>query len=154
IDTVTNYGFLFAATAVWMKRKRDHSAHVGTALMIFLGYCGLSLLWSDGGFFAAKQYVKMINLVLIALLVASESDQVEAITTVIRRTAYILTPLSLLFIKYYPEYGMGYDNWTGGQIIFGVTEGKNLLGQLCLIIGLILVSSLLIRWSESGFSRD
>ena len=37
------------------------------------------------------------------LVILSEEDPANAIRTVFVRCAYVLIPLSILFIKYYPE---------------------------------------------------
>jgi O-antigen ligase len=46
-------------------------------------------------------------------------------------------PLSILFVKYYPELGRTYaTHWTGEQFYVGVCDTKNMLGMVCLVFGL------------------
>ncbi len=45
-------------------------------------------------------------------------------------------PLSLLFIKYYPNLGRSYDPWTGGQMFTGLTTDKNMLGVITFVLSL------------------
>jgi len=45
-----------------------------------------------------------------------------------------LLPLSLLFIKYYPNLGRAYDSWSGAQFATGITLDKNLLGVITFVL--------------------
>src|SRR2546426_11639886 len=67
----------------------------------------------------------------------------RSVETVIKRCAYVLIPLSIVFIKYYPELGRFYDEWTGRAFYTGVTTNKNLLVYLLLVFGLFFVCALL-----------
>jgi len=42
--------------------------------------------------------------------------------------------MSLLFIKYYPNLGLGYDSWTGAQFVNGVTLNKNTFGVITFVL--------------------
>ena len=48
----------------------------------------------------------------------------------------MLIPVSILFIRYYPDLGWRYSAWTGEAESVGVATQKNGLGQLSLIFGL------------------
>jgi len=63
-----------------------------------------------------------------------------------KRCAYLIVPISVLFIKYYPEYGRGFSSWTGAGFNTGITTNKNLLGCDCLILGFFWVWHLLQTW--------
>ncbi|MGH7868578.1 MAG: O-antigen ligase family protein, partial [Candidatus Dormibacteraceae bacterium] len=60
----------------------------------------------------------------------------EAIKRVITRMAFILMPLSLLLIEFFPTIGRGYDLENGDFTNTGVTTNKNLLGLVCLVAGI------------------
>ena len=49
---------------------------------------------------------------------------------------FILVPLSILLIRYFPVMGRAYSAWTGEAFNVGVATGKNGLGYVCLIFGL------------------
>src|SRR2546427_210154 len=51
-----------------------------------------------------------------------------------------------LFIKYYPEWGRGFDEWTGGAFNMGIAQDKNCLGADLLILGLFLFWYFLRTW--------
>jgi exopolysaccharide production protein ExoQ len=102
-------------------------------IFLFLLYCGISIVWSDFPFVSLKRYIKEIGNLLMVLLVYSENNLVESIKTLIKRSAYILVPFSIILYKYYPDLGRLYDIWVGGLIITGVTNNKNSLGILCFI---------------------
>lgn len=74
----------------------------------------------------------------MVVLVLSENDPKAAIKYISRRCAYVLIPLSIVLYKYFLHLGRGWDNWTGGQTINGISYNKNGLGYLCLICGLVL----------------
>ena len=60
-----------------------------------------------------------------------------------KRSAYVLVLLSILFIKYYPQYGRGFDTWSGLGTNCGVATNKNELGYVCMIFGLFFFWNLL-----------
>ena len=112
-------------------------------LMAFLLCCFISIAWSDFPFVAFKRWIKILGHPIMALIVLSEPDPEEAVTTLLKRCAYILVPFSILFIKYYPEWGRGFNFWTGQGYNVGVTTDKNLLGVDCFILGLFFFWHLL-----------
>jgi exopolysaccharide production protein ExoQ len=82
----------------------------------------------------------------MVLIVFTEPDPEQALARLIKRTAYILVPFSILLIKYYPEIGRKFDDWTGQPMNNGVAINKNLLGSLCLVLGYFLFWHLLKTW--------
>jgi exopolysaccharide production protein ExoQ len=71
----------------------------------------------------------------MVLILATEPDPREAIVRLMKRSAYVLVPFSILLIKYYPDLGRVYDPWSGDAANTGVTTNKNELGFVCLILG-------------------
>ena len=86
----------------------------------------------------------------MALVVLSEHFPRAAIESIIRRTAYLLIPFSLLLIKYFPAYGVGFAEWSGRRMWVGVTQQKNSLGRLCMVIALFLIWSLARRFQKNN----
>ena len=73
--------------------------------------------------------------------------------TLLRRLCYLLIPLSVLLVKYYPQIGRQYDYWQGTAMYVGPTTSKNMLGVLCLIGGLFFfwdTVTALVRAQEAG----
>lgn len=112
------------------------------AIFLFFLYCAVSITWSDYPYISFKRWIKAIGSYSVILIILSENNPTEAIKTVIRRCALVLIPLSVCFIKYFPSIGRGYSEWTGEVMYRGVTGNKNLLGNLCLVTSLFLLSDL------------
>ena len=108
-------------------------------LTAFLLYCLLAVLWSDYPFVSLKRWVKVIGQPLMILVILSEPDPIKALTFVMKRCAYVLLPVSILYIKYFPHLGRDYEIWSGAVMFKGVAGNKNLLGADCLILGFFLV---------------
>jgi exopolysaccharide production protein ExoQ len=148
IDRLVYLGLICAAFYVLNKR------HVRLAevirnnrwLAVFLLYCFLAVIWSDFPFVALKRWIKVIGHPLMVLVILTEPDPDEALTTVMKRCAYLIVPISVLFIKYYPEYGRVFSSWTGVGANTGITTNKNLLGCDLLILGFFFVWHLLQIW--------
>ena len=115
-------------------------------LTLFLLYCLLAVLWSDYPFVSLKRWIKVIGHPIMALIVLTEPASEAALACLIKRCAYVLLPFSVLFIKYYPEWGRGFDTWTGFPVNTGITGDKNLLGLDCLIVGYFFVWHWLQVW--------
>ena len=123
-------------------------------LTIFLLYCLVSIIWSDFPFVAFKRWFKVLGHPIMALVIFTEPDPEEALKTLLKRCAYVIVPISILFIKYYPQWGRGFDLWSGGAINTGITANKNALGCDCLILGFFFFWHLLQTWSiERGKLR-
>jgi O-antigen ligase len=115
-------------------------------LTIFLLFALVSVCWSDYPFVTFKHWLRDLGNYLVILVVLSDPHPVEATRTVLRRGCYILIPLSILLIKYYPAIGKQYDSWTGIAQYAGSTTSKNMLGVLCLVSGLFFIWDTVTRW--------
>lgn len=109
---------------------------VNGAVSIFLLYGMLSIAWSDYPFVGLKRWIKDLGNFVMVLVILTESDPARAAQIVFARCTYVLIPLSVLFIKYYPDFGRYYSKWTWEPIYCGVTTEKNALGCLVLICGM------------------
>jgi exopolysaccharide production protein ExoQ len=115
-------------------------------MTVFLAWCLLSVLWADDSFISLKRWIKVIGQPIMVLIILTEPDPEEALVRVLKRCAYILIPVSILFIKYYPEWGRGFGEWSGLPYNSGISSGKNGLGINCLILGIVLAWHLLRTW--------
>ncbi|HEY1903579.1 MAG TPA: O-antigen ligase family protein [Terracidiphilus sp.] len=110
-----------------------------TAILLFYLYFAASIFWSGDPSGSFKRLVKDFGLLFVISLIFSESDSLQAMRAVYVRCASVLLPLSILFIKYFPNYSRVYG--VGGQLQFtGVTLQKNSLGEL------VLISMLFLFW--------
>jgi O-antigen ligase len=116
-----------------------------SAIFFFYAYIVISVTWTaevDNP--VIKLFRPLCDLVM-ALVVATEPNPRQAIITVFRRSAFLLIPLSVVLIKYYPDLGRATAKHWAANMWIGVTTHKNPLGQLC-------VASLLgFLWTISDF---
>ena len=121
---------------------------------IYLFYCLVAITWSDFPFVAFKRWIKLFGQPVMVLVVLTEPDPLEALTRLLKRCAYVLLPISILFIKYYPALGRGFEPWSGLPAYTGVTTNKNSLGCDCFILGLFLTWHFMQVWKlEKGKGR-
>ncbi len=125
---------LTALVTRWQRVGRFLRANA--VILLFFLYCAVSLLWSDYPDVAFKRWTKALGDLVMVLIVLSDPEPLAALKRLLARTTYVLIPLSILFIKYYPGLGRGYGVW-GGEVGYqGVTTNKNTLGAICLFFGL------------------
>lgn len=148
---------LIASAAYVLNRRRVNLALVmrenrWLAIFFIFGFC--AILWSDFPFVAFKRWIKIIGHPLMVLIVLTEPDPEEAVKCLLRRAAYVLLPVSVLFIKYFPDLGRGFDNWSGTPYNKGVAADKNALGHACLVLGFFFLWDFLqTRKSEATRAR-
>jgi exopolysaccharide production protein ExoQ len=110
-------------------------------VLLFFGYCAVSILWSDYPDISLKRWVKGLGDLVMVIIVLTDIDPSAAMRRLLSRAGFILLPLSVLLIKYYPALGRVYN---GGDTIdspwvplwTGVTTTKNYLGMITLLFGL------------------
>ena len=137
LDRLVLTGLLVIGIVVLLQRYRK----VGTLLrtngpiLLYFFYCGVSILWSDYPEVAFKRWTKALGDVVMVFVVLSDPYPSAALKRLIARTGFLLVPLSVLLIKYYPDLGRAYDAWVGTPVYIGVATDKNLLGMVCLVWG-------------------
>ena len=139
-DLVIFLSLIVAGLVVLAQRRVNWNQMVSKNIWLFLFflYWLLSIVWSDYPFVGFKRWIKDLGNLLMVLVIYTEEDPVEAVQAVFVRCACVLLPLSVLFIKYYPDYGRYYNRWTWTPVYCGVTTEKNALGCLVLVCGLFL----------------
>jgi len=73
---------------------------------------------------------------VMLLVVLTDQNPLAATRRLFARLAFVLLPLSVLFILQYPTLGSFYDSSSGVTYYSGVTTQKNTLGQTCMVCGL------------------
>ena len=100
-------------------------------LMMLICYMFLGILWSDMAFTSFKRWSRELIAVTMAFVILAEEDPYRAVESILRRSIYVLIPLSLLLVLFFPDYGTEpfgrLESW------IGVTEHKNGLGRLSYI---------------------
>src|SRR5271157_3986863 len=149
IDRAVFMVLLFAGLGVILNRIDRVSALLmkNVPILLFLFFCLLSILWSDFPLVAFKRWSKAIGDVVIVLIILTEPDPMSALRRLITRLGFLFFPLSILFIKYYPELGRVLtQGWVHEAV--GVAMQKNSLGEICSIYGLGFV------WCLRSVYRD
>jgi exopolysaccharide production protein ExoQ len=114
-----------------------------SVLILVYGYFVLSSTWADYSFPTLKRSIKDFGSVIVALVLLTEKDPLQALRIALVRVAYFLVPLSLTFIKWFPAIGTTPSR--GGDLIFsGVCEHKSGLGELTFVLGLFVLCDLVM----------
>jgi exopolysaccharide production protein ExoQ len=147
LDASVCFAMIVAGSCILIKRQVRLSEIISNNgwLIVFLLYCFISIAWSDFPFVAFKRWIKVLGHPIMALIVLTEPDPEEALIRLMKRCAYVVVPVSILFIKYYFELGRRFTPW-GGLESCGIAEGKNALGADCLILGFFFFWYLLQTW--------
>jgi O-antigen ligase len=112
-------------------------------VFVFYGYLLLSTLWADSTIVSAKRWIKEAGNIAVVLVILSETNPEQAFRAVFSRCAYLLFPLSILFIRYIPDLGRAYSIHSGQFQAIGVTLQKNSLGVMALVCSLSLIWDIL-----------
>jgi O-antigen ligase len=125
------------------KRGRQAKAIIGANLpiVLFLFYCLITILWAEFPFVAFKRWIRGVADVVMVLVILTDPSGVGAVQWIFSRIGYVLVPMSILFIRFYPEFGRMYSRG-GAPMWTGVCTDKNALGALCMIVGTVV----LWRW--------
>jgi exopolysaccharide production protein ExoQ len=156
VDLVILLALMVAALVILARRGFSWTEFMGRNGLLILLYLFLlsSSMWAEHSFPTLKRVVKDFGSVIVALVILTEANPMQAIRTVFVRAAYVLFPLSIIFIKYYPSIGR-IAGRTGDSMFCGVCMHKSSLGELAFILGLFLVVDLLglAREGEAANSR-
>jgi O-antigen ligase len=146
VDRAVFFALIVAGIVILARRKIDWPRLLfdNKWIVLYLLYCLASMAWSDEPTLLMKRWVKDLGNPIMALVILTEPRPYEAVGVVLRRLAILLLPLSVLFIKYYPELGRDYKA-DGTPMFTGVGHQKNDLGLMCLMAGIYLFWELLQR---------
>lgn len=122
-------------------------------MVLFFCYCGLSIFWSDYQFIALKRYFKALGDLVMVLVMLTDPQPLYAIKRVFARMTFILIPVSVLLILFYPARGTAFDPVDRVTMYVGVTTFKNLLGMTCLVCGLSSLWSFMGAWEDRQMAR-
>lgn len=121
---------------LWRWRRSAAFLSENGPLVVFFLYCAASILWSEYPAVAFKRWTKIAGDFAMMLVVLTDPSPRAAVRRLVGRAVFLLIPISVLLIKYYPDLGRGYDRWTWSTYYAGVAGGKNGLGYVCLVVGL------------------
>jgi O-antigen ligase len=145
------YGLLIATGALVLNFRSRQVKRVlqgNMPLLLFFAYCALSVVWSDHSFIALKRWSKSAGDLVMVMVVLTDTYPLAAIRRLFARTAFVLLPLSVLFIECYPDLGSAYNPEDMTTMYFGVTTFKNLLGMISMVLGLASLWSFMGAYME------
>ena len=150
LDALFYFAMIVASGIILSRRNVNWSEVIssGWPIFLFYGYLLLSVLWAESSIVSFKRWFKDFGNIVVALVILTEANPVQAIRAVFLRCAYIFLPLSVVFIRYFPELGRRYNIHSGELEAIGVTFQKNSLGVM------ILICSLVIIWEWIERSKD
>lgn len=136
---------------VQRRRKVGVFVRANAPLLLYFAYCLASLAWSDYPLVGFKRWIRAIGDVVMVLIVLTDWDWLIAWRRLYAWAAFLLLPISIFLIRYYPELGRSYSIFDGTPSWTGVTTSKNELGMICMIFGLASLSRILdICWGQEG----
>lgn len=147
------YGILIVAGLVVLNfraRPVKRFLQENLPLLAFILYCALSVAWSEYPFIALKRWSKSIGDVVMVMLLITDAYPMIAIKRVFTRVAFLLLPLSVLFIVCYPSLGSAFSPEDGVMMYFGVTTFKNLLGMISMVFGLASLWSFICAYGDQS----
>jgi exopolysaccharide production protein ExoQ len=140
--------------ALFQRRQRVGRLMRGNApILLFFAYCGVSFVWSDHPDVSFKRWIRAVGDLVMVLIVLTDRDWMSALKRLLARVGYLLLPLSILFILYYPYIGRAYGRWDGKMVWTGVATGKNTLGMVCMVFGLAALWRVLDAYGEEKKAR-
>jgi exopolysaccharide production protein ExoQ len=150
IDAALYFMLIVAMSAVLAQRQIDWQRLLGQnkLLALYLLYCLASVAWADESFVTFKRWFKDLACPLAALVILTDPQPARALGWILRRAALLTIPISIVLIKYVPEYGRDYTR-AGTPMNVGLTSQKNDLGLNCLLAGLYFSWLILLdrsRW--------
>ena len=155
LDRTIYVGLIVLAIGFLLSRSFPWGAFFlrNRALTAFLLFALVSVFWSDFPLTASKRWFRDFGNYLMVLVVLSDPLPMEAIRTFLRRLHFLLIPLSILLIKYYPRLAIQYSPWTGAPEYIGAASSKNTLGFLCMMSATFFVWDALTRWPDRNDSK-
>ena len=122
-------------------------------LVAFVMYCAVSLCWSQYPDVGFKRWTKLLGDLSMALIVITDENPTAAMDRLLTRLGFLIVPLSMLLMWFYPGLGRVYDI-TGTKVGFtGVTTDKNVLGMICMLISIGAFWRVVREWGDRRTSR-
>ena len=143
-DRIVFLALIFAGAILLKRRRLDWRGlfHENRWMFLFFAFGAASILWSDYPFVSFKRWFKALGNVIMMLVILTEQRPYAAAGVILRRFSILFLPLSVLFIKYYPQLGRLYT-YLGNPMSTGVSDQKNGLGQICMVSGVYFLWSVL-----------
>lgn len=151
VDRMFYLTMILASMIVLSRRGIDWAGLLSKRwpLFLFYGFLLLSVLWANSPYVSFKRWFKESGNILVALVILTEVNPLQAFRAVFVRCAYVLVPLSIIFVRYFPDIGRRYNARSGELEVIGATFQKNSLGTMLLVCGIVFLWDWIER-SKSG----
>lgn len=136
-------------------RRLNLSAFVKENKLIILLYClmGLSIFWSSFPWISFKRWIKTIGSLEMVLIIMTEPDPLATFSYVLRRFFYLVVPLSLILIFFFPS--LGQRTYPEGNVDWvGLFIDRNNLAVPAMIFSLYFVWKLTKKKQEKNKHLD
>ena len=118
------------------------------ALMAFLSFALVSVIWSDFPFVAFKRWFRDLGNYLVILVVLSDPSPAGGRPDAASTSLLSADPALHFASQVLPRDWQTVRFWTGTAKYVGATTSKNMLGVLCLVSGLFFFWDTVTRWSD------
>jgi len=154
-DRNASFAMILAGGVILLRRPIDWAVLLKQQRWIWVleTYLLISVIWSDFPFVSLKRWFKDFGNIVMILIIVTDKQPLKAVQRVLSVCPYVLVPLSVLYVKYYPDIGRYYDPWLGTAFYCGATSNKNSLGVVSMLSGLFLLWRLAERRSHPA-SRE
>ncbi|NLH77929.1 MAG: O-antigen ligase family protein [Acidobacteria bacterium] len=157
LDAVFLSVLIFIGLRTLYRRRLDLAGLIkdNKALFALYGLALISLLWADVPLIVFKRWLKWSGSLVMVLVILTETDPRAAVRSIVKRCAFSLIPLSVLFIKFVPRMGRSFT-LSGGADLHGVATQKNEYGLLLMIFGIYFAWELIVLWrskDHAGLQR-
>jgi O-antigen ligase len=149
LDQLIAAFLMLLAVIVLVRRGKEVTSLLKASwpITLYFSFCLISLAWSDFPAWGFKRWVRALGDLVMVLIIATDAQPIAALKRLIMRLGFVLLPVSVLWIRYYPSLGQGWDEY-GFRTFQGVTSNKNALGNLVYLVGLGAL------WQILTFVRD
>lgn len=129
---------MLLSVIVLARRSNRTTAFLAANLpvILFFFYCALSATWSEHADVSIRRWFRGLGDLLVVMVILTDLDWAKAFKWLYVRLACLLVPLSILFFRYYPNFGRAYDSHDGRVTMTGVSDDKNALGMICMLFAL------------------
>jgi O-antigen ligase len=140
INTISFGLLIVLAIFVLNRRGIDWGSTIRSNKTLFLifFFLALSAFWSEMPFVSIKRLFKVFGCVPVAMVILTEANPAAALRAVFVSVSYVLFPLSVIYIKYFPSIGRQVSH-SGENMFTGVATHKNSLGLLVFVLFLVIV---------------
>ncbi len=155
LDALFYFVLIVASFVVLARRRLNWGLLISKNWPVFLfyGYLLVSILWANSTLVSFKRWFKEFGNIAVVMVILTEVNPQQALRTVLVRTAYLMFPLSVVFIRWFPSLGRFYSSHGGEGEFVGVATQKNALGALVLVCGLIIIWDWLELRREQGATQ-